>query len=65
MLNAQRRQRINHRIHDRRQSAGTARLPTTLNAKGIGCRWCRVIIEDDFGYLIRPGHGVIHKRAGQ
>lgn len=66
VCNAERLQRIQHRVHDRRRCAAAAAFTRTLDAKLVDrARRIFVVYGRDVGHVLGARHGVVEERAGQ
>ncbi len=65
MVDAERPQRVDHRVRDGRNGAGRARLARALHAERIAGRGYRAVVQPNIGDIVRAGYFVVHERAGE
>src|SRR5215470_6254588 len=65
VADAERRQRVVHRVHQRRKRAHCARLAYALGAQGIHLGRYLVRIHVEERHVVGARHGVVHERAGE
>src|SRR5205814_8221813 len=63
MVDAERPQRIDHGVGERRDRAGGAGLARTLGAEQVGRGWNAMLVELRAGEDVGLGHRIVHERT--